>query len=73
MTRKHFKALAAALLSSRPPTDDPQSPRDLEHFELQSLQWRADVRAVANVCSLDNPNFDYGVFYTACNYTHTYA
>lgn len=57
MTRKHFRELAATLKANMP------SPV----FEVtKTVQWRADVSAIANACSLFNPQFDRAKFLDAC-------
>lgn len=69
MTRKHFEALAAALKDSKP--DKPNSA--MEQWAVNDLlgrmsQWRADVRAIADVCLDYNLLFNDAKFYTACGY-----
>lgn len=57
MTKKHFEALAAALKAEQPGTNwDPN----------KHVQYRLDVRAVADVCARFNPNFDRARFLKAC-------
>lgn len=57
MTKKHFDALAAALLSARKGS----------HTAEQS---KADAVAVARVCALFNPKFDRERFLAACGTDH---
>ena len=56
MTRKHFKAIADALASSKP------SPSNIEALQ----QWRIDVAAITNTLKQFNDNFDTTKFITAC-------
>jgi hypothetical protein len=58
MTRRHFKALAEALASSRPRSTEP---------ELLS-QWKRDVRAITEVCFDSNNAFDGDKFRMACHF-----
>lgn len=62
MSRKHFEAIAAALLANKP------SQRDIEMCSGEYNQWKSDVRAMANVCCQFNGYFDRSRFYTACGY-----
>ena len=61
MTRKHFKLLADALKAEKPAS----------HWDSNKagamVQWKRDVKAVANACKRANPNFDFEQFYTACD------
>lgn len=60
MSRRHFTALAKAMLASKPhPSSDP----------LTLVQWRRDVSAVARVCASFNPAFDGELFLAACGVT----
>ena len=65
MTKRHFEAIAAALLTSRPEHEDV----DFAHVNQMS-QWRSDVRAIAEVLLAHNPRFD-ARFYEACGYETT--
>jgi hypothetical protein len=56
MSKKHFNALAAALLDVLP--TDPQS--------RERQQWSRDVQAIATVCKRFNPLFDTARFLEAC-------
>ena len=49
MTKKHFIALADALSAEKPGSG--WNPNKL-------VQWELDVKAVANVCQSQNPNFN---------------
>ena len=61
MTRKHFKLLADELKAEKPAS----------HWDSNKagamVQWKRDVKAVANACKRANPNFDFEQFYTACD------
>lgn len=57
MTRKHFKALAEALLSEKPGSN--WSPN-------KHVQWRLDCRAVASALKSLSPTFKPAVFLKAC-------
>lgn len=57
MSKKHFEQLADAMAKSRP--------SDKQH-KAAMAQWLIDVENVANVCSNNNSNFDYGLFVEAC-------
>ena len=57
MTRKHFTALAEALKRERP-----------NGCVASSVQWIAEVRAIADVCRSFNPGFDRERFYAACGF-----
>lgn len=60
MTRKHFEALALALKQTRP---------DYSTFPAGAIdQWRADVRAIAEVLLAHNPRLTTRGFYAACGY-----
>lgn len=49
MTKKHFIALADALRAEKPGDNwDPN----------KRVQWDLDVKAIANVCAAQNPNFN---------------
>ncbi len=60
MTRKHFEALAQSLRFARPDRGE-ESPAPTPAV----AQWRADVRAVADVLAGSNGRFDRGRFYRA--------
>ena len=65
MSKKHFKKLAEALKFSKPT----RSPRDSKTARLGAyLAWVGCVNAVADACASDNPRFDRGRFYAACDY-----
>lgn len=66
MTKKHFNALAAALRASRAPEFLPDTPWRAEDNSIADAQWRADVRAMADVCASFNPAFDRDRFIAAC-------
>ena len=55
MTRKDYERLAAALLRTRPMSDD--------RFD----GWKDAVEAVAGALADDNPRFDRARFLAACN------
>ena len=55
MSKKHFKAFAAALLNNRPG----------ENWDKR-VQWNQDVKAIAAECRQFNSNFDYHRFIDAC-------
>jgi hypothetical protein len=65
MSRKHFEAVAWALLQQRP--DDKYAPsRDWANGQRE--QWEHDVRAMADVLAGTNGRFDRGRFYRAAGY-----
>ena len=55
MTRKDYRAIAAALLIVRPPEGDAAA----------MLTWAQDVRSIAAALLADNPRFIPGRFYRA--------
>ena len=57
MTKKHFNAIAEALLFVRPTTTKRSK---------QWQQWQRDVKAMADVCAASNGRFDRQRFYFAC-------
>jgi hypothetical protein len=64
MTKKHFNELAAKLKQVKPVV----SPNGVCGDPAGRLQWRADCRAIADVCGLFNPAFDRERFLKACSY-----
>lgn len=60
MTRKDFTGIAAILLANRPSygTDSPAA----------CARWNRTVEAFVILCKRDNPNFNRGLFWRACNY-----
>ena len=58
MTRKHFKAIAAALAESQPTWVRNAQSR---------IQWEKDCAAMADVCQKFNASFDRPRFMEACN------
>lgn len=61
MTRKHFVAIAETLRNNRPESNWDANKR---------LQWDMDVRAMANLCSRMNAQFDRPKFVAACGGLH---
>ena len=62
MSKKHFEAIAAALVNQKPPISD-------EDFcEALMVQWQRDVLAMVGVCCMFNDNFDRSRFLSACDY-----
>ena len=68
MTRKHFEALALALKNARPR----EAEADPTWFAYSMRQWRADVRAIAEVLLAHMPEHKEGFinaqFHAACGY-----
>jgi len=62
MTRKHFIALAEALLISKPLTDEHNIDPSIETYNA----WRETVENVAVTCQGFNMSFDRDRFLTAC-------
>lgn len=60
MTKRHFIALARALLAERPGDNWDAN---------KKVQWELDCKAVAKVCLAQNPRFDRGKFLLACGFT----
>lgn len=65
MTRKHYRAIAAALALVRPADarEFPQSSNEPPRFMRN--QWLVDRDAIANVLADDNPAFDRARFIRA--------
>lgn len=63
MAHKHFQALADALRFSKPTLDASGD------SNAETVQWEADVQAIADACYQFNGMFDRGRFYAACDYT----
>lgn len=68
MTRKHFKALAAALKDSKPEPPNIDDTHDWASYREAHAQWRTDIRAIAAVFLVHNPRFDDGLFRAACGH-----
>lgn len=62
LTRQHFQLLADALALSRPPEGGGG------YATVAALQWRDDVRRVADALASTNPRFNRDRFYTAAGY-----
>lgn len=58
MSRKHFQALAYALMNARPESGPA--------LEDRRAQWSMDCALVANVCAQSNQSFDRERFLAAC-------
>ena len=65
MTRKDFQALADYFALSKPDWD---ASLGGEVYAGRIVQWRLDVRSVAEVCARANARFDEVEFLTACTY-----
>ena len=61
MTKKHFKALSAALNGAKP-VGNP-----IETQDVLLSYWEDLVARIANVCREINPRFDREKFYAACD------
>lgn len=59
MTKKHFTALAAALLRSKPD-------KDSNSYQIELFIWQRTCKEIAAVCRTQNPSFDQDRFYEAC-------
>jgi hypothetical protein len=57
MTRKHFQLIADHLNYTRP---------EASWCPNKRLQWKMDVKAIANACQASNSNFDRERFLKAC-------
>jgi len=62
MSKKHFIALARKLHEAKPEAEAAML------LQAEINQWKRDVRAVADVCSDANGQFDYHRFLEACGY-----
>ena len=58
MSKKHFTALAAALLRSKPDKDSNQ-------YQTELFIWQRTVKEIAAVCRTHNPAFNQDRFYEA--------
>ena len=57
MTRKHFKALAEAIATNK----------ELQGEVMTAEEMRVSIAIdIATICRKDNPRFDIGRFYRAC-------
>lgn len=56
MQKRHFEAIAKALLAARPLAS------------LQMEQWKEDVMAIAKVCEAHNEHFNLQRFLKACGW-----
>lgn len=66
MTRKHFQALAEALLSTRPEPPQWSGIRTNDKYLAALDTWKRTVKSVADACMASNGNFDRGRFERVC-------
>lgn len=66
MTRKHFKALAAAMKYSRPSR---VTYKRIQDFVSRYVQWVSDVKVVAETLSMFNTGFNRDRFMEACGFS----
>ena len=67
MTRKDYVAIAEAFYRTKPTIDNPTGSDEDVLAKLDiALQWLATRKNVADVFAADNPRFDRGRFYRAC-------
>lgn len=67
MTRKHFQAIADTLASLRPIPCESSSERQRGIEIGRAHQWETAMEAMADMCARENPRFDRGRFFRACN------
>ena len=60
LQRRHYEAIAASFLSSKPQGVYPNEADRLS-------QWKIDALTIADFLAKDNPSFDADVFWAACN------
>ena len=68
LSKKHFEMLARGLSNNKPrnPAVPPREHKAaLKH---RTLQWKADVCAIADMLATTNPRFDRERFLKACGY-----
>ena len=69
LTRRHFKAIAAALSLVRPV---PERYAHMNSYDAAVVQWRDSVCRLADMCAAENERFDRHKFYEACGYYASY-
>ena len=67
MTRKHFQAIADALKVLRPIVREGDGAGHCPLETGRAQQWETVVIGLADMCSRENPRFDRGRFYMACD------